>query len=199
MDFTFNHKDTLAELFNIGVGKASSFLSELVGSRVNLTVPSVSVFSKKDIQSELSDYADGNVASVGQKFEGPFSGMALFVLRYDSASRLISLVTDEDENSPDFESIRSATLTEVGNILLNGIIGTLGNIVKKTFTYSLPDYYEGSIDSVVSAGCGDEEAVIVFVKTSFFVEDEEINGDFLYVFEFASFEILRNELDHLGS
>lgn len=194
MQLSESHKDILKELFNIGVGKACSSLNSIVGSPVELTVPMISVFKRNALETNLVEYAGVKVSSVGQKFKGPFIGTALLVLESNSASKLIGLLIDEDEDTPDFDAIRSATLTEVGNILLNGIIGTLGNMVKSSFTYSLPSYLEGPLSFIVRSDYSDEDVVIILVKTKFKVNEHLIEGDFLYLFEVDSFKKLEDEL-----
>lgn len=197
MQLSESHKDILTELFNIGVGKACSSLNSIVGSHVELTVPAISVFKRSELGVHLSDYADVQISSVGQKFNGPFSGTALMLLESNNASKLIGLLIDEDEDTPDFDAIRSATLTEIGNILLNGIIGTLGNMVDKSFTYSLPSYLEGRLNSIVSSDYSNEDVVVILVKTKFKVSEHLIEGDFLYLFEVDSFNKLEEELSEL--
>lgn len=199
MQLTQPHKDILVELFNIGVGKACSSLNSIVGSNVELTVPTIKTFNSNEIDKELSEYVNIDISSVGQKFEGPFSGTALMVLPAESASKLVGLLIDEDAGTPDFEAVRSATLTEIGNILLNGIIGTLGNMVSKSFTYSLPSFLEGNLNSVVRSDFGSEDVIIVLVKTKFKVKEHFIEGDFLYLFEVDSFIKLQKELEELDS
>lgn len=197
MQLSDSHKDILKELFNIGVGKACASLNSIVGSNVELTVPVISVFKRSELDGHLSDYVDVQISSVGQKFSGPFSGTALMVLSSSSASKLIGLLIDEDEDTPDFDAIRSATLTEIGNILLNGIIGTLGNMVNKNFTYSLPSYLEGNLNSIVKSDYSNVDVVIILVKTKFKVSKHLIEGDFLYLFEVDSFNKLEEELKEI--
>lgn len=197
MKLSQSNKDILKELFNIGVGKACASLNSIVGCNVELTVPVISIFKRSELDKHLSDYTDAKISSVGQKFNGPFSGTALLVLESSSASKLISLIIDEDEDTPDFDAIRSATLTEIGNILLNGIIGTFGNMVKSNFTYSLPSYLEGSLNAIVKSDYSDEDIVIILVKTKFKVSEHLIEGDFMYLFEVDSFIKLDKELTEL--
>ena len=197
MELSDSKKDILKELFNTGVGKACSALNIIVGSPVELSVPDINVFRRDDLIKEFPLLGESTLSSVGQKFSGPFSGTALMVLESQSASKLISLLIDEDESAPDFEAIKGETLAEVGNILLNGIIGTLGNMVDKRFTYSLPELHEGSVDSVVSLGYGEGDLVIILVKTKFNVSEHKIDGDFAYIFEVDSYEKLRDELERL--
>uniref|UniRef100_A0ACD5GZE0 Uncharacterized protein n=1 Tax=Desertifilum tharense IPPAS B-1220 TaxID=1781255 RepID=A0ACD5GZE0_9CYAN len=46
----------------------------------------------------------------------------------ESASTLVSLLTGEKPGTPDLEAVKIGTLLEVGNIVLNGVVGTVSNL-----------------------------------------------------------------------
>ena len=49
------HIDALAEVFNVGAGRAAASLSEIVGDEVKLSVPSVEVRKTSDFNADIID------------------------------------------------------------------------------------------------------------------------------------------------
>jgi len=109
--------DAIKELVNIGIGRAAGTLNAMVKSPIKLEVPTVKVMTPKEVESELENLRSGHLASVSLKFSGPFSGLGELVFPTDSASKLVSVLTESDPALDDMDSIRMGVISEVGNIL----------------------------------------------------------------------------------
>jgi chemotaxis protein CheC len=191
--------DTLKEVINIGVGKASSSLSAMLGMKITLNVPAMHLLESYEIDNELS-YLNGiNLSTVNMNFYGSFSGSIHLVYPQTSADRLVSAMTDESSFGDDFDSIKSGTLTEIANIVLNGILGSIGNILSDRMTYTVPQYLEAKIENLVKNNgvLKKDDAVIFLAETQFTIEKLETKGDILLFLELKSFKNLVKEIDAL--
>jgi chemotaxis protein CheC len=188
-----NHEniDVLQELINIGVGRAAGMLNEMLDTHVILQVPIIRILSQQNLELELGEISRNILAAVRMGFKGSFSGNALLLFPPDSANNLVSVLTGEDSIEDDMDSIRMGTLTEIGNILINCVMGSISNAFGKQLNYSVPSYIEDSILNMLQQNNEDaRNATIILARTHFIIEEHFINGDIILFFEVGSFDTL---------
>ena len=191
---TVEQAESLAELVNMGVGRAAAALNDLVGGHVELTVPSVSVLGLHEASRALGDLASGSVSSVEMGFQGSLEGCAFLVFPQQSALKLVALLTGEDPRDGDMDGVRSGTLMEVGNVLINSVVGTLSNVLSKPLRYSLPVYAEEPVMGLLHSH-NEQPSPLLLAKTSFVVRQMQVEGSLLLLFELRSFDDLLTALD----
>ena len=182
--------DSLKEMVNIGVGHAAGVLNAMLNSRVKLHVPVVEMMSYEELQSKIQSMGNGGLSSVRLGFKGPFSGNASLVFPTEGAVKLVSILTGSEPGSSDLDAMRVGTLTEVGNIVLNGVMGAIGNELKLHVFYSVPIYVDNPFEIILSTSQAEVDAYVVWVQTSFTLETESIAGDIILVFDVGSLDLL---------
>ncbi|MFQ4141066.1 chemotaxis protein CheC [Chlorogloeopsis sp. ULAP02] len=195
MNVTTDQLDALQELINIGVGRAASLLNEMVDSHINLEIPSVKVLTALDAYQELrTRFHDDSLATVKLGFTGSFYGNAGLIFPTESASTLIALLTGEEAGSPDLDEVKIGTLSEIGNIVINGVMGSISNVLKQHMNYTLPVYLEDTIDNLLlSANVSNSK--ILLAQARFTIQQLEIIGDIILVFEVGTFDALINAIN----
>ncbi len=212
------HLDAISELLNIGVGRAAGMLNQMVGSPIRLEVPSVKILRASQLGAELGTGAAGArpaearpagarpaearpaeaLSFVRLSFGGAMEGTAALVFPPDSAAKLVAALLGEAEESggaADLDSLRIGTLSEVGNIVINGVMGSIGNILHLRLTYGLPTYLEASPDHLFDPRTAGGDPMVVVAHARFTVEDLDIRGTILLVFEVLSFDALLAAVD----
>lgn len=187
--------DALRELINIGVGRAAKVLSEMVNARIILQVPFIKLLTPDNLRREVAHLGGDNLAAVRLGFQGPFSGTAALVFPPDSASKLVAVLTGEEIGTPDLDSVRVGTLSEVGNIVINGVMGSMANLLKLQINYTLPTYAEDNIQNLMTPADAAPDATVVLAHTRFTVEHLQIEGDIILIFEVGSFSTLMNAIN----
>ena len=187
--------DIIKEIINLGVGKAASTLNTILGSHIKLSVPDIQLLDKDGLINVLKDDSIDNLASVNLSFKGDFTGSAKIIFPTDGASKLISAFAGDAEDEDDLNEIRVGTLSEIGNIVLNALMGTISNVLKQSFTYTPPNFLEGNINFILAQDRFNQESVSLLAKTNFKIESIEITGDFVLFFEVGSLDILLNRID----
>ena len=187
--------DALRELINIGIGRAAKVLSEMVNARILLQVPFIKLLTPENLRREMGHMGEGLLAAVRLGFKGPFSGTAALVFPPDSASKLVAILTGEGMGTPDLDSVRVGTLSEVGNIVINGVMGSIANVLKLQINYTLPTYTEDNIENLVTPIDTVPDATVVLAHTRFTVEQRHIEGDIILIFELGSFSVLMNAIN----
>ena len=194
MNITEARIDTLKETINIGVGQAAAVLSDMVGDTVELRVPEVKIFT--DATSYLKDGEDGVMATVIQQFSGILSGSAILAFRPESALRLVAKVLGEEPGAQQLDAERESTLTEVGNILLNGVMGAFGNLGEIELIFELPTYREASNRDLLESESY-SDGPILLIKVEFSLLKSKIMGEVLIFFSANRTDELMTFLDVL--
>ena len=195
--------DALTELMNIGVGRAAGMLNQMVHSPIELHVPIVSVLLASQLADELEQPTQESLSFVRLVFQGSILGTAALLFPTDSAANLVAALTGGEPDSPDLDAVRAGTLSEVGNIVINGVMGSIGNVLSLPLTYELPTYLEATLLQLFerSQGAGVQvqtDPTVLVAHTRFTVRDLEIQGTILLIFEVFSFDSLLASIDALG-
>jgi chemotaxis protein CheC len=181
-------KDALTEIINIGVGHGAATLNSMCKSYVRLSVPSMEVIDVKELAGKLKRFESDKLATVVMPFSGPINGMASILFPPDSAANLVTALTGEDPVFSEMDSIRSSTLSEVGNIIINGVIGAVANMLLMDISYSTPRYLEDSLNAITALFNMGE--VVIMARARFAIEEFKVEGDILLLFEVGSFAAL---------
>ncbi|RMF01176.1 MAG: chemotaxis protein CheC [Chloroflexi bacterium] len=196
-DLSFEERDVLTEFINIGLGRAAGMLNQMVQAQVRLTVPNVRVLTLEQLQQESQQFGDDPLSAVLLGFRGAFVGTAALVFPTDSAANLVSVLTGEDPSSPDLDAVKVGTLNEVGNIMLNGVMGSLSNLLKRRVAYALPVYAENSITALLAPKLPTADATIILAQTRFYIKTMQIDGTVILIFEVESFNDLQQAIQQV--
>ncbi len=188
--------DILTELVNIGVGKAAGILQSMLNCHIELSIPKVQLIGPHEIHSHISTNLDNLHSTVRLSFSGSLTGDAVMVFPCASARKLVALLTDEPEDSPDVDFMCGSTVTEVGNIVLNGIVGTLTNLLDLSVEYEVPCYSEMPLLEWLGYRGG--MAAILLVRTRIRVQHQPIEGEFLLCLRLLSAKSFLERLENLA-
>lgn len=191
MELTADEIDALKELINIGVGNAAGMLNEMIQFPIQLQIPDIQLISAKELRSELQKrFGIEPLSTVQLGFSGSFCGSAQLLFPTDSAVNLVSVLTGEEKGSPDLDALKISTLSEVGNMVINGVMGSIGNILDLPLDYAVPYYSEEEIEELLlkeqSLDCGS----VLLDPAHFSIEELQIQGDILLFFDVGSFQML---------
>ena len=197
MELTAKHRETLAELINIGYGRAAAALSDLTGQRIVLEAPKVEVHSLHLVKEALKDLMKGEVSSVHQVFSGPVSGHALLLVDSQAAESLTALLVDKHDSVESMRAARREAFTEVGNILLQASMGVCGNLLQVHVSFSMPRLHIETIDELLNSVTVEDQELqfALLVRTRFELRNSKVSGYLLVVLGITSFSRLLDEID----
>ena len=184
----------MTELIGIGVGRAGEVLNTMLGSHVRLSVPSLREVPVGELAATLGGRSTDSLSAVEMEFKGDFTGCAELVFASADASRLVDVITAEVPSlEGDLDSVRAGTLCEVGNIVLNAILGTIVNEVGAELVYSVPIYLHGTAKDLLSAVAVVADFIIL-VSTGFEIESIAVDGDIAIFLTLGAFDDLKEAL-----
>ncbi len=191
---TETQRDALTELANLGVGRAAASLSRMVAEPIHLAVPAVDVMRRITAIKLLDEreQAAGLVA-VGQGFRGPFSGRALLIFPEARSLELVRAVVGQEPSLEEIADLEQEALAEIGNVILNGFLGTIANLLARPLYTALPCVERGT-GGVILGGSAEKElepdAPVLFLQIDFTIRSRDIRGYIAVLMNFHSLEAL---------
>lgn len=192
---TEREQDVLIETFNVGVGRAADLMSRMLDLKVDLTLPQLDVIEGRNVSTLKERIGDGEQAIISMDYQGNLNGSSIVVFPYESSKGLVDILTHAELLEEEFESFKTTTLTEFGNIILNGVMGTVGNIMGKGIDYSPPNFFQFSFYEYLERKYRNlDDSYFIVVRTSFVIEDLQARGHLVVVMGVDSLHSLLNSL-----
>lgn len=187
--------DALTELVNLGVSRAANSLREMIGEQVLLSVPKVGLVTRAEAIGILGQREDNRLVAVHQMFEGDITGRAMLIFPETRSLELVRAVTGGDLPLEDIIELEQEALAETGNIILNGCLATIANLLQRSLRMSLPEILRGGgADLFDVAPPPDAGDVVMFLYIDFAVRQRDINGYVALLLDMPSLEALRGLL-----
>lgn len=192
------HADAFMEMFNIGVGKAADSLSKLIYDTVKLSVPHLEILRPNLLADYITKSFTDEVACIRQNFEGPADGRAYLLLSAGSGANLVnSLVQNEFGRERELTSADREILVEIGNILINAVVGTLANTLGIDFHFGQAICNVMPRDEVYSHLSLSPSEIILYVETLFVVPGRQIGGNLAILLGSAGMGSLISGIDRI--
>ena len=192
MDVTAAQLEALKEIGNIGSGHAATSLSNLLQTRVNMSVPQVWLVPLGKL-TEVLGQLDSPQAAIYLKIAGETSGKAIFLFSLPSAQAVVNILLRQDAETDIFSSeLAQSALKEVGNILVGSFIMALTEFSGVKLYSSIPalgiDMIGAMIETVlIEEGKIDDNVLIFDTKMT---GSAEMEGKFLFIPNEGSLEKL---------
>ncbi|MEE9382778.1 MAG: chemotaxis protein CheX [Nannocystaceae bacterium] len=176
--------DVLTEIVNIGVGRAAAVLNRVVNAHVSLSVPSIELVSRGELAQRMTGGAgaDEKLSWVELGFDGDMQGAASLMFPRDDAEKLVSALVGEAVEA-DWDEARVGTLTEVGNIVLNGIMGSLANMSGCRLNYTVPTCSEGTVEVASQVHGTSSDCVCLVASARFVISALGLDGSVVLFFD----------------
>jgi chemotaxis protein CheC len=184
--------DALRELVNIGVGRAASTLNDMLEHHISLEIPQIQVVEKPQLPAFFTSSDTAVIASVYLAFQGELNGIVALVFPLQKASILASALTGEDPATIAVE-LRQEVLIEIGNIVLNNVMGSIGNMLEKELTYNVPTYEEHSVERLIIESTIPTDSILL-AHTQFSIKNIDVAGEIVVMFDQTTMQSLYDTL-----
>jgi chemotaxis protein CheC len=169
--------DALTELVNIGVSRAATGLREMVGEEVLLSVPNVELVPRQRAVEILRASEAEKLVAVHQTFEGDITGRALLIFPEAKSLEIVKAVAGSDLSIEDIIELEQEALAETGNIILNGCLATIANMLERSLKMSLPEILRGQAADFFNLKPPPEAGdMVLFVYINFAFGRRDVRG-----------------------
>ena len=183
--------DVLKEIGNIGAGNATTALAQMLGTKVDMSVPKVSLLEFKDV----GDIVGGEeliMVGILLGVEGDITGSIMFMIEKEGARHLtnkLMMGMGASEPGEDFNEMELSALREVGNIITGAYLNALSGLTNLCIYPSTPDLtvdMAGAILSVPAIQFGIQGDQILLIQNNFF-DEVELDGFFILLPDVESY------------
>ena len=188
--------DVLKEIGNIGAGNATTALAQLINTKIDMSVPQVSLVPFNRIADTIGS-EETVLVGILLGLEGDISGMMMFLLQEKSAHNLVNiLMGNPDAKEGTFDEMEMSALSEIGNIIAGSYLSALAGLTNMTIVASVPSLsvdMAGALLSVPAIEYGKIGDKVLLIQTQF-GEDDLVNGFFVMVPELESYDKILSSL-----
>lgn len=193
---TQNYFDVLKELGNIGAGNATTALAQMIGCKVDMSVPKVRLLEFQEL-GQIVGGEDQIMVSIYLQVEGDIEGSMMFILSKSAAAHLVNklmcgmLGIDETKvEEYTFGEMECSAIKEVGNIITGAYLNALSGLTNLKIYPSVPQLgidMAGALLSVPAIEFGVLGDKILLIQTQF-SDDVELDGYFILIPDMESYE-----------
>jgi chemotaxis protein CheC len=183
-------RDALGEISNIAMARAANSLRQMVEHGVLLSVPSVEIVSPETAIQIVRKPNNPNLVAVRQDFSGAFSGRALLIFPETNSLELVRAVVGRELPLEDIVTLEDEALAETGNIILNGWVATIANLLRRGLKMSLPVVVRGDSDQLFTSA-ETAPTLVLFLHIRFEISKKEIRGYVALLMDIPSIDQLR--------
>ena len=184
--------DALTEMVNIGVNRAAASLREMVGEQVHLSVPKVTLVGRDLAIAALGENEVSHLVGIHQVFSGDITGRAMLIFPDTKSLELVRAVTGGELPLEEIIELEQEALAEIGNIILNGCLATIANMLQRSLKMSLPEVLRGEPSLFFELAPPPEAGeVVMFLYINFAVRQRDIRGYIAMLMDMPSLEALK--------
>jgi chemotaxis protein CheC len=178
-------RSALLEAGNIGSGHAAIALSQLMGRKIMIAIPSIEIVELQDFSRILPD--DRSVyIMVSVPVLGDVGGSMHFVMEQEKSFRFCDIVMGQVANTTKkMGTIESSVMKEVGGIVINSYLNAVGDMTEMSISISVPDFLiGGSSDLQIEMNKNrqmSDPRQFMCIETEFIEEEERVDGYLILV------------------
>jgi len=190
--------DLLNEMSTIGAGWAATALADLIGAKVEISVPQTSLVPLENT-SCLLGASDQTFFVLDTEITGDITARIFLLFPPDDARSLSGILLSKTPEEIDFnDDLFRSSLTELANILSGSFVSALAKLTNMKMIGSVPSLAMDMVGAIldfifIQIAQRSEEAL--YIKTDLEVSSMKLNGFFLF---FPETESLTNIFNSLG-
>ena len=189
--------DVFREIGSIGVGNAATALSEVLGVRVRMKMPRVTIEGYDEAIASMG-HPEDMVAAVLVEMGGDIQGIMLYMLKLDFINAILArLVGKYIEDFSQIDELSASALEETGNIIISSYVNAITKLAGLEVPLSVPSISVnmlGGILSVPMAMFGEVSDKLMMIQGEFQIGDTQLEGDLLLLPDIESFNFLLKKL-----
>ena len=175
--------ELLQEMINIGFGRSSAAIADLLDVFISMRVPKICEFNLSGVNNYLVEQIGLNekISLVRQIFRGDFWGETIIAFPDQVSSLMSKLVLNiYKDSSLQSDLAQEEVLIEISNIIIGACLGKIAELLNTTLSYNMPRVILKSspIDHLNAQKIGNDNHILI-IKNSMSIEDKSLS---LYLF-----------------
>ncbi|MDR0222286.1 MAG: chemotaxis protein CheC [Oscillospiraceae bacterium] len=190
MAFLEKHPDLFKEMGNIGMGHACTVLSQMLGSKVNRSIPSVWTLSRNEAAEYFDLFEGGSIGFILTLSED-IGGAVIHIVSLPFAARLIKVFFPGEINClEDINEMCMSVIQEMGNITTAAFVNSLASMTGLFMDISTPNKCENLKEEALALA---PEKLFV-VENRFLVDNGTLSSELIFMPKHDSIELIAEKL-----
>lgn len=189
--------DVFREIGSIGVGNAATALAQVLGVKVSMKLPKVTIEGYDEAIANIG-HPEDMVAAVLVEMGGDMKGIMLYMLKLDFINAILArLVGKYIHDFSEIDELSASALEETGNIIISSYISAIAKLAGLEVPLSVPSISVnmlGGILSVPMAMFGEVSDKLMMIRGEFLIGDTQLEGDLLLLPDIDSLNFLLKKL-----
>lgn len=188
--------DVLKEIGNIGAGNAATAIADMVGMKMDMSVPDVELMPVENVDSAIGSEEEV-VVGIMLGVETDIDGSMMFIMDLTSAHRLVNkLMMRDPDFDGDFTEMDLSALREIGNIISGAYLSAISGLTNLTITTTVPSISIDMAAAILSVpaiefGMVGDNALLINTQIG---TNESIKGYFILMPEGDSYKKILSAL-----
>ncbi|MDD6148928.1 MAG: chemotaxis protein CheC [Lachnospiraceae bacterium] len=188
--------DVLREIGNIGAGNATTAVSQMLNTKIEMNVPIVKLLPVEEIGSVMGD-EEQTIVGIFLGVEGDINGSMMFLMDMTSAHQMVNrLMMRDPDYVGDFDEMDQSAIREIGNIIassyLSALSGLTGLYISPTVPFLAVDMAAAILSvPAVQFGMMGDQALLIETE---FGDDKKLSGYYILMPEEDSYEKILTSL-----
>jgi len=155
-------------------------------------VPKVALVSRDEAIRALGEREKKSLVAVHQAFEGDIAGRALLIFPEEKSLELVRAIVGGELSLDEIVELEQEALAETGNVILNGCLATIANMLERSLKMSLPEILRGYGPEFFNLAPPPEGGdVVMFLYIDFAVRQRDIQGYIVMLMDMPSLVALK--------
>lgn len=188
--------DVLREIGNIGAGNATTAVSQMLNTKIEMNVPIVKLLPVEEIGSVMGD-EEQTIVGIFLGVEGDINGSMMFLMDMTSAHQMVNrLMMRDPDYAGDFDEMDQSAIREIGNIIassyLSALSGLTGLYISPTVPFLAVDMAAAILSvPAIQFGMMGDQALLIETE---FGDDKKLSGYYILMPEEDSYEKILTSL-----
>ncbi len=177
-----NKIDILKEISSIGTSHAASALSQMLGCKVMIEVPSVQLLPLSEVANNLGG-PEKPIIGLHFQILGDLNGRIMLILDRKSGHKIAAmLVGDNPSDESRLENLDESAIKELGNIVTNSYLNAIAELLGVKLMLSVPFYAEDMMGAVIDLLLIEISQIAnhaILLETKITAEASNLSGSFI--------------------
>ncbi|MCW8930395.1 MAG: chemotaxis protein CheC [Gammaproteobacteria bacterium] len=187
--------DLLTELFNVGIGRSASALSEMLKQEIKLSVPEISFCSLEELLQQFK--SEDSIISISQDISGPFDMQSMLLFPESGSLDVIRAMLGDHLSDEMATELQQEAFTEIGNIVLNACIGIIAKMLDDTFTIDLPKFSDEKPENLFKRSYLHDSQIIMSMQVDLTLTSNCVSGHIAFILGSVSMDNIKGHLNKI--
>src|SRR6056297_411362 len=193
------HFEAIKEIGNIGTGNAATSLSTMMGKKVDITVPNVSLVEISRIPFMFQDPEKVTVG-IQMSFFEDLNGQLLLLFDAEPAKQILELLIGQgSDDLTQMDEMQKSVFSELGNLVCRLLLEKKKQFTNLNLNSEVPHVTFDMVSAIVAESCltyAEEEDKSIVIETEFDIESQ-VNVE-AYLFQIMDPNSIPKLLNSIG-